>query len=255
MSNKIEQMLRKTEELLKASRNVRANTQGLSPNKAFKRLKEYHRSQGKKYNITDRDARDETPRLPFLDNVYTGYKNIHPAHEIAHAHAMGFPEEKDPLKPNWKGGDLLDWQLYIDNAGRHYDEGLGRDEELANQTFSLHARRAGVNPSEDVSSAKGMDKEAVFGVSPEQYWKTKRKNIEIGGMGSGYAKSRALAIQRVAQLRQKLIDLNIFRLQHGKWEKQDTPNTRINERQFRQEHPQEAEQLLGKPTIPQLKKK
>jgi hypothetical protein len=267
MSNKIEQMLRKTEELLKASRNVRANTQGLSPETAYGRLKGYHERQGKEYKIgPDQEYGGQDffipPDLGAADPVYEGYGLFHPAHEIAHAQAMGFPQETDPEKPSWKGKTLADWQGYIKNRERHSDPYRTKDERIANQTSALHSRRAGIGLREDVHTIPQLDRSSLYGEPASGYWNNRQDTMAVDTADAstqGIQKNRrrdiVLAIQKVAQLRQKLIDLNIFQLRGGQWEKQTGPNARINERQFRQEHPQEAEQLLGKPTIPQLKKK
>lgn len=262
MSNKIEQMLRKTEELLKASRNVRAHTQGLSPETAYGRLKGYHERQGKQYNLDYDGPLDIPPDLSTQDPTYTGYGEFHPAHEVAHAQMMGFPEEKDPTKPSWKGKTLADWQEYIDNIARHNDPYLQTDEGTASLTSALHSRRAGVGLHEDVHTVPQLGSGSLYGTTPKDAWEIHKRNMQVKGIpGStefirtSRVRNAALARQKVAQLRQKLIDMNIFQMRGGQWEKQTGPNARINERQFRQEHPQEAEQLLGKPTIPQLKKK
>jgi hypothetical protein len=269
MSNKIEQMLRKTEELLKASRNVRANTQGLSPETAYGRLKGYHERQGKQYKISK--DREIFPDLGQADPVYEGYGTFHPAHEIAHAQGMPFPQEIDPDKPSWKGKTLADWQGYInhDEDDDEGDEGeadpyRAKDEDIATHTSSLHSKRAGVGLREDVHSTAGLEPSSLYGIPASAHWNNVRDIMtpdESVLQGSTMAlqqdrrRNKTLAIQKVAQLRQKLIDMNIFQMRGGQWQKQTGPNARINERQFRQEHPQEAEQLLGKPTIPQLKKK
>lgn len=253
MSNKIQDMLRKTEELLKASRNVRANREGLSPETAYGRLKGYHERQGKKYVIGGHQSTTGIPpNLGEEDPEYVGYSQFHPAHEIAHAQGMGFPQEKDPLKPNWKGKTLSDWQDYIDDVDYNDDSYIKLDEAIAAQTSALHSRRAGVGVAEDVHSAPKLTSDSLYGYPAKRQWEIKRKDMANTSSVGG---ERQLLVQKVAQLRQKLIDLNIFQMKGGQWEKQTGPNARINERQFRQEHPQEAEQLLGKPTIPQLRKK